>query len=145
MLSDPSAAEANDPADPADLPGDYGQGFSWVEGDAASIEDVVEAAFDYRGDVTVLLKTGEELAGYLANRSICEGEGDESWIDVFPAAGDPQRRISFSKIRGLRFSGKDVASGKSWETWLKKYTERKKALSRGEEVENIDLFPEEDG
>ena len=45
--------------------------------------------------------------------------------------------------KGLRFSGKDVASGKSWETWLKKYTERKEALARGEEVENIDLFPEE--
>lgn len=142
MLSDLPEAEANDPADPAAAPAEYGQGFSWLVGEAGSIEEVIEAAFDYRGDVTVLLGEGEELAGYLANRCFGEAQGDESWIDVFPADGDPRRRISLAQIRGLRFSGKDVASGKSWETWMKKYTQRKKALARGEEVENIDLFPE---
>ena len=136
--------EAAGPADAAsDGAGrDYGQGFSWTEDDPGSLEDVVEAAFDYRGDVTLLLGDGEELAGYLANRSIGEAAGGEPWIEVFPAIGGPRRRISLAGIRGLVFSGKDVASGKSWETWLKKYTERKEALARGEEVENIDLFPE---
>lgn len=122
---------------------DYGQGFSWNENDAGSLEDVVEAAFDYRGDVTILPRDGETLVGYLANRSIAGAAGGESWIEVFPSAGGPSRRIPLESIRGLSLSGKNVASGKSWETWLEKYTERKEALARGEEVENIDLFPEE--
>ena len=63
---------------------DYGQGFSWNEDDAGSLEDVVEAAFDYRGDVTIFPRDGEALVGYLANRSI--------------AGQDPRRHISFVPI-----------------------------------------------
>ncbi|MBA20834.1 MAG: hypothetical protein CMJ97_05545 [Planctomycetes bacterium] len=121
----------------------YDRGFSWVEGDPGSLQEIVEIAFDYRGDVTLLLRDGDDLVGYLANRSICRQVPAESWIEVFPAAGGPRRRISLVAIRGLILSGKDVASGKSWENWLKKYTERRDALARGEDVENIDLFPDE--
>ena len=121
----------------------YDRGFSWVEGDPGSLEEIVEIAFDYRGDVTILLRDEDDLVGYLANRSICRQVPAESWIEVFPAAGGPRRRISLVAIRGLILSGKDVASGKSWENWLKKYTERRDALARGEDVENIDLFPDE--
>ena len=140
MLSDLPGDEASGPAD---SPEEYSQGFSWVEGEPGSLEEVIEAAFDYRGDVTVLLKDGQELVGYLANRSSADEGSDGSWIEVFPASGGSRSRIPNAQIGGLRFSGKDVASGKSWETWLKKYTERKEALSRGEEAEKIDLFPEE--
>ena len=121
----------------------YDRGFSWVEGDPGSLQEIVEIAFDYRGDVTLLLRDGDDLVGYLANRSICRQVPAESWIEVFPATGGPRRRISLVAIRGLILSGKDVASGKSWENWLKKYTERREALARGEDVENIDLFPDE--
>ena len=121
----------------------YDRGFSWVEGDPGSLQEIVEIAFDYRGDVTLLLRDEDDLVGYLANRSICRQAPAESWIEVFPAAGGPRRRISLVAIRGLILSGKDVASGKSWENWLKKYTERRDALARGEDVENIDLFPDE--
>jgi len=119
------------------------RGFSWVEGEPGNLEEIVEVAFDYRGDVTVLLRDEDDLVGYLANRSICRQVPAESWIEVFPAAGGPRRRLSLMAIRGLILSGKDVASGKSWENWLKKYTERRDALARGEDVENIDLFPDE--
>ena len=121
----------------------YDRGFSWVEGDPGSLQEIVEIAFDYRGDVTILLRDEDDLVGYLANRSICRQVPAESWIEVFPATGGPRRRISLVAIRGLILSGKDVASGKSWENWLKKYTERRDALARGEDVENIDLFPDE--
>lgn len=143
MMSDLPGGGAANPAGAEDSPAEYSQGFSWVEGEPGSLEEVIEAAFDYRGDVTVLLKDGRELAGYLANRSLGDEGNDGGWIEVFPASGDSRCRIPTLEIGGLRFSGKDVASGKSWETWLKKYTERKEALARGEEVENIDLFPEE--
>lgn len=142
MQGDSSEAESIGGAD-SDEAARYDRGFSWVEGDPGSLQEIVEIAFDYRGDVTLLLRDGDDLVGYLANRSICRQVPAESWIEVFPAAGGPRRRISLVAIRGLILSGKDVASGKSWENWLKKYTERREALARGEDVENIDLFPDE--
>jgi len=142
MQGDSSEAESSGGAG-SDEAARYDRGFSWVEGDPGSLQEIVEIAFDYRGDVTLLLRDGDDLVGYLANRSICRPAPAESWIEVFPAAGGPRRRISLVAIRGLILSGKDVASGKSWENWLKKYTERRDALARGEDVENIDLFPDE--
>lgn len=142
MQGDSSEAESIGGAG-SDETARYDRGFSWVEGDPGSLQEIVEIAFDYRGDVTLLLRDRDDLVGYLANRSICRQVPAESWIEVFPAAGGPRRRISLVAIRGLILSGKDVASGKSWENWLKKYTERRDALARGEDVENIDLFPDE--
>ena len=78
----------------------YDRGFSWVEGDPGSLEEIVEIAFDYRGDVTILLRDEDDLVGYLANRSIGQQVPAESWIEVFPAAGGPRRRISLVAIRG---------------------------------------------
>ena len=142
MQGDASEAESIEGAD-SDEAVRYGRGFSWVEGEPGSLEEMVEIAFDYRGDVSILLRDEDDLVGYLANRSISQQAPAESWIEVFPAAGGARRRISLAAIRGLILSGKDVASGKSWESWLKKYTERRDALARGEDVENIDLFPDE--
>ena len=142
MQGDSSEAESIDGAG-SDETARCDRGFSWVEGEPGSLEEVIEAAFDYRGDVTTLLRDEDDLVGYLANRSISQQAPAESWIEVFPAAGGPRRRISLAVIRGLILSGKDVASGKSWESWLKKYTERRDSLARGEDVENIDLFPDE--
>ena len=142
MQDDASEAESIEGAD-SDETVRYDRGLSWVEGEPGSLEEMVEIAFDYRGDVSILLRDEDDLVGYLANRSIVQQAPAESWIEVFPAAGGARRRISLAAIRGLTLSGKDVASGKSWESWLKKYTERRDALARGEDVENIDLFPDE--
>ena len=142
MQDDASEAESIEGAD-SDETARYDRGFSWVEGEPGSLEEMVEIAFDYRGDVSILLRDEDDLVGYLANRSIVQQTPAESWIEVFPAAGGARRRISLAAIRGLTLSGKDVASGKSWESWLKKYTGRRDALARGEDVGNIDLFPDE--
>ena len=142
MQGDASEAESIEGAD-SDGTVRSDRGFSWVEGEPGNLEEIVEVAFDYRGDVTVLLRDEDDLVGYLANRSFGRSAQAESWVEVFPAAGGAGRRISLAAIRGLILSGKDVASGKSWENWLKKYTERREALAQGEDVENIDLFPDE--
>ena len=142
MQGDASEAESIEGAD-SDGIVRSDRGFSWVEGEPGNLEEIVEVAFDYRGDVTVLLRDEDDLVGYLANRSFGRSAQAESWVEVFPAAGGARRRISLAAIRGLILSGKDVASGKSWESWLKKYTQRREALAQGEDVENIDLFPDE--
>ncbi len=123
----------------ADEAEDISQGFRWEGSNPDRLRDVVEAAFDYRGDVTLLLEGGESVTGYLANRDL---SADEPYIDMMCASGD-RPRVLYAKVRGVEFSGRDTASGKSWESWLKKWNEKKEAEARGEDVGDISLFPDE--
>ena len=48
----------------------------------AELAEAVELAFDYRGDVTITLKSGESLVGYLFNRQV---SGSEFSLELFPS------------------------------------------------------------
>lgn len=117
----------------------FGEGIRYDGDDPALLAAAIEAAFDYRGDVTLLLHGGEELKGYLSNR---DWKASEPFVDVLPSDAERPRRVPYRTIRGVAFSGRDTASGKSWETWLKKYKAKMDAESRGEKVEAIGLFPD---
>ena len=45
--------------------------------------------------------------------------------------------VPFNEVAQLSFTGRDMADGRSWEAWVKKYGERK---ATGET--NIELTPE---
>ena len=62
MQGDASEAESIEDAD-SDEAVRYGRGFSWVEGEPGSLEEMVEIAFDYRGDVSILLRDEDDLVG----------------------------------------------------------------------------------
>ena len=79
------------------------------------------------------------MTGYLSNRDFT---GTEPFIQLFPADSSPRREIPLGEVRGVVFSGRDTAEGKSWQTWLKAYQAKKEAEGRGEQVDSIDLFPE---
>jgi hypothetical protein len=96
----------------------------------AELREALEKAFDYRGDVTIKLKDGASVEGYIFDRS-------DSFVRLFPKDDPVKRTIPYSDIAGLAFTGRDTAAGKSWEAWLKKYWEKKLA---GEQ--NIELKPE---
>ena len=117
----------------------YDQGYRWEGDDAEALAAALDAAFEYRGNVTLFTRGAGEIVGYLFNR---EAEAEEPFVDMFPAAGGRQR-IPYAEIRGIAFTGKDTAAGKSWETWLEKYNAKKAAEARGEKVGSIDLVPEE--
>ena len=111
-----------------------GQAFS-----AASEEELREAlekAFDYRGDVTITLKDGSAVEGYIFDRRTGATLAD-SFVRLFPKNEPKKTSIAYSEIAGLSFTGRDTAAGKSWEAWVKKYWEKKQA---GET--NIELKPE---
>jgi transcriptional antiterminator Rof (Rho-off) len=94
----------------------------------AELAEAVELAFDYRGDVTVGLKSGESLSGYLFNRQI---SGSDSYLEVFPSDGSPSRQIRYDQVAAIAFTGEDTATGKSWENWIaKKDSERKAEVER---------------
>jgi transcriptional antiterminator Rof (Rho-off) len=84
---------------------------------SAETAEAVELAFDYRGDVTLELKSGETLTGYVFNR---DHAAADPWIEVFSAADSDSRRIAYRDILSIGFTGVDTANGKSWETWVSK-------------------------
>jgi transcriptional antiterminator Rof (Rho-off) len=96
----------------------------------AELAEAVELAFDYRGDVTVSLKSGESLSGYLFNRQV---SGFDSYLEVFPSDSSPSRQIRYDQIAAIAFTGEDTATGKSWENWIaKKDSERRAEVDRVE-------------
>lgn len=104
----------------------------------AEIKDALEKAFDYRGDVTLTLKSGEVIEGYLYDRR--QGKSlEDSLVRIIPSKGEDKSRrsIPYSEIAALNFSGRDTAAGKTFEAWVKKYWEKKAA---GEK--NIQIEPE---
>ena len=100
------------------------------------IRAALEKAFDYRGDVTITRKDGASVEGYIFDRRIGKTLAD-SFVRLFPKDRDEKISISFADIAKLAFTGRDTAAGKSFETWVKKYREKKAA---GEK--NIRIEPE---
>jgi len=105
----------------------------------ASEEDLrnaLESAFSYRGDVTITRKDGSQLEGYIFDRRTA-ATLDDSRVRIIPKNERTKVEVAYSEIAALAFTGRDMAAGKSWETWVKNYWEKRAA---GEK--NIGLKPE---
>ncbi|MDR3742027.1 MAG: hypothetical protein P4L40_23650 [Terracidiphilus sp.] len=100
------------------------------------VRQALEKAFDYRGDVTITLKSDERIEAFIFNRRTGATLAD-SYVQYFTPSAAEKRRLSYAEIARLEFSGKDRAAGKHWEDWVKAYNEKKAA---GEK--NIGLAPE---
>lgn len=84
---------------------------------------VIEQAFDYRGDVTLQLTDGSMIEGYIFDRR--RGQAQDPSIRVMRASDGTSVQVRYAEIEAIRFSGRDTAAGKSWESWVKKYQEKK--------------------
>ena len=104
----------------------------WVPqiGDYLTLGEVVDFAFDYRGNVTIVKTDGTEVVGFVFNRSSL---GPEPFIQLFDEKGDGPFTIRYSEIVTIKFTGKDTAAGGSWKAWLERKEKAKAAgVSRGE-------------
>jgi hypothetical protein len=111
----------------------------WVPAVATDdeIRAAFEKAFDYRGDITITRKDGSTIEGYIFDRRSTGPALPDCYVRLFPKNSDEKLKISYSDVARLEFTGKDTAAGKSFETWVRKYHEKKRA---GET--NIRLEPE---
>src|ERR1700678_673571 len=110
----------------------------WIP-ELASEEDLrqaLEKAFDYRGDVTLTLKSGERIEAYIFNR-LPGVTLAESWVQYFTPKAPEKRKVSYAEIARLEFSGKDRAAGKHWEDWVKVMHEKNLYVEK-----NIALHPD---
>ena len=80
-----------------------------------NLQAVIEKAFNYRGDVTLLLQDGRTLEGYIFNR-----DSQQQKVELFLAESDTPVSVSYNEIQEISFTGPDTAAGKSWEEWKAK-------------------------
>jgi len=146
-VSEPAHFERQDAADservdPEKLevaPGRKREGLEgWVPELATDSEtcEALEKAFDYRGDVTLTLKTGTKIEGYVFDR-VAGATLSTSFVRILPKTGGGRMKIAYTDILALSFSGRDPAAGKSWDAWVRKYWEKKEAG-----VEGASLHPD---
>lgn len=128
---DPNAVEVMDGRQREQLEG-------WIPSLANEdeIHQALEKAFDYRGDVTLTLKDGRVVHGYVFDRRTGRTLADSS-VRVIPSDERTKVNISYAEIAALAFTGRDNAAGKTFEAWVRKYWEKKAA---GEK--NIAIQPE---
>ncbi len=128
---DPEALEVAPGAQHENLEG-------WVPPLAGETEvrAALDQAFDYRGDVTLTLKDGRTIEGYVFDRRP-GADLASSRIRILPAGSNEKLSLSYAEIAALAFSGRDTAAGRSWEAWVRQYWEKRQA---GET--NIGIEPE---
>ena len=103
------------------------QGVVVDDSDPDRLRAALELALQYRGDVTVTCRgTGREVKGYLFDSARDKTSGELA-IRILLPDDDERVSIRLDDIAALRFSGRDTAQGKSFETWMKKYVQKKLA------------------
>jgi hypothetical protein len=136
----PVTAQASQNPDQLEVaPGTVHEGIEgWIP-ELANEDDLrgaLEKAFDYRGDVTLTIKDGSKIEGYIFDR-IAGPSLTTSFVRILPKDSSPRVKVCYADISALAFTGRDTAAGKSFDAWIRKYWE-KKAAGEG----HLNLQPE---
>lgn len=103
------------------------QGLVVDASDPVALQQAIELAFDYRGDVTIIRRSSpDRIEGYVFDRRQ-DRASSECIVRLVRSDSDERITIPMSDIASIAFTGRDNASGKSFETWVKKYIEKKLA------------------
>jgi hypothetical protein len=137
-MSDPKPSNLEKPDEKLGTVHENLQG--WIPSMATEdeIRLALDKAFDYRGDLTVTLKDGQKIEGYIFDRRAESPLLSECVLRVMPKDRPDKMTIRYSDIAALAFSGKDTAAGKSFQAWIKKYQEKK---ARGEKNIGLEAEP----
>ena len=93
------------------------EGWTPTPATADELAHVVEQAFDYRGDVTLLLRDGTTRDGYLFNRRV---DTPDPYVELLTSGSDAPVVVPYTDLRTIHFTGKDTAAGKSYLAWLER-------------------------
>ncbi len=95
------------------------------DSDADALRRALDAAVDYRGDVTIVRRsTDQPIEGYVFDCT-SKSNTNQSTLRLMPKDGSERVSIQVDDIARIQFSNKDPAAGKSFETWVKKYVTKK--------------------
>jgi hopanoid biosynthesis associated radical SAM protein HpnH len=106
------------PRPASDAPAAASRGFA-----SEATPEALRLAFEFRGNVTLVLTDGSTIEGYVAN------VGDRDLV-LWPTGSSEVRRIPLDEVGGLIATGRNRASGKSWKTWRRRYEEDRARAAR---------------
>ena len=109
-MDDPTEAQQHDVLEPTDDE-------SWLL--------ALEVVRDYRGDVTIHLRDGSELSGFVFDIRLNNERGSVIRMDL-PGTGT-RKEVAVESVAKITLSGRNTAAGKSWENWLRRYAEKRLA------------------
>jgi hypothetical protein len=72
------------------------------------VAEQIEAAYDYRGHVTLTLNDGKVVEGFLFNREVTPLKG-EPYVEMIPKDSDARLRFASKDVKSVAISGKDFA------------------------------------
>jgi len=94
----------------------------------SDLSSTADKAFDYRGDVTVLLRDGRRIVGYVFNREAGGARRcPEPYLELMPQNSQERFLVRYAEIAAIDFTGEDTAAGKSWEERMARQKAREKA------------------
>jgi hypothetical protein len=75
-----------------------------------TLEEQVEAAFTYRGNVTINLTSGEQIEGFLFNREFAHAKlRQPPFVELFVAGSGQQRKIKLRELASVEITGENHA------------------------------------
>lgn len=77
------------------------------QGAGNDVDELVERAFHYRGDVTIQTDNDDSLTGYLFNRN---ARASEPFAQLFETGTGRELSIPYRNIANVLFSGRDAAA-----------------------------------
>lgn len=116
----------------------------WVPqiNDYTSVREVIDFAFDYRGNTTVVKTDGSEIVGYVFNR---DADAPEPFIQLFDEQGAGPFTIPYRDIVTIKFTGKDTAAGNSWKAWVERKEKGKALKAAAADAGQLGRDPGSDG
>jgi hypothetical protein len=116
----------------------------WVPeiGAYLTLEEVIEHAFDYRGNTTIVTRDGSTVVGYIFNR---DATAPEPFIQYFDEAGEGPFTLRYADVATIKFTGKDTAAGNSWKAWIERREREKAAQATRLGSERPGQHPRPDG
>ena len=102
------------------------QGWNPEIGPGLTLAEVVDEAFDYRGNTTIVRRDGAEVVGYVFNRNAAV---PDPYLQYFDEAGAGPFTLRYAEIATIKFTGRDTAAGNSWKAWVER-RERERAAAR---------------
>lgn len=114
------------------------EGATFTPTSLAELRAALEEAFEYRGDVTLGLRDGTKVTGYVFNR---DWQASQPAIDLYTDDASGKRRLPCADIATVGFSGRDMASGRSFEAWVTRWNAKKAALAEGRDIGDIEPTP----
>lgn len=84
--------------------------------DDATRRRLAQWAFEYRGDVTLHLRDGRRVEGYVFDRRL---DSNPPLIRLIETSTAQRLTIPLHDILAVAFTGKDTALGRRWEDWIR--------------------------